>query len=196
MSYVINVLSEPIEQYVLDEYQQSENAAWSVLKTLIFEVKINTTAIWISLQQEKIRELSTKLEQNNFHSNEKTKQRPLNPFNIIYPSEIIEDETHQSVRLNIQIKRHDGKRWILSKDGKPMVMASNKSSSAKPERNAILMAVAEAHLWKERLIKEQITVKQLVQNLSINPNFIYKRLKLISLSSTILKKSLHIVCHR
>ena len=106
----------------------------------------------------------------------------------MYPSEIIEDESHQTIRLDIQIKRHDGKRWILSKDGKPMIMASNKSSSEKPESNTILMAVAEAHNWKDHLIKEQITVKQLAQELSINPNFIYKRLKLLSLSSTILKQ--------
>ena len=69
-----------------------------------------------------------------------------------------------------------------------MVIACQKSLSEKPENNVIFMAVAEAHIWKDRLIKEQITVKQLAQKLAINPNFIYKRLKLLSLSSTILKQ--------
>tara|TARA_A100001015_G_scaffold300100_1_gene385042 strand:+ start:417 stop:2117 length:1701 start_codon:yes stop_codon:yes gene_type:complete len=188
MAHLINALPEIIRQYVLIKYQQSENAAWLVLRDLIFEVKITTTSIWISLQKEKKHELSTKLKQKDFHRNESSKDRVLSPFNIIYPSETIEDETHQKIRLDIQIKRHDGKRWILSKDGSPMIMNSHKQPSDKHDNNAILMAVAEAHVWKERLIKEQITVKQLAQNLSMNPNFIYKRLKLLSLSSTILKQ--------
>jgi len=188
MAYVINALPISIRQYILGEYQQSENSAWSVLRTFILEIKISAAVIWIRLQKEKIRELSIKLEQESFHSNESGKERLLNPFNIMHPSEIIENETYQMIRLDIEIKRHDGKRWILSKDGKPMVIACQKSLSEKLESNIILMAVAEAHLWKDHLIKEKITVKQLAQELSINPNFIYKRLKLLSLSSTVLKQ--------
>ena len=74
MAYVIHPLHEPMEQYVLSEYQQSENEAWSVLRTLIFEVKITTTAIWVSLQKKKIRELSSELEQEGFYSNESRKK--------------------------------------------------------------------------------------------------------------------------
>ncbi|TXK95716.1 hypothetical protein BMR02_12415 [Methylococcaceae bacterium HT1] len=185
IAYVLNSLPELIKQYVLNKYQQSENEAWSILRTLIFEVKISTRAIWVVLQQNKIRELTLILEQQAFRNTQNDKEDLSSPFDIMYPSQVIEDEIYQTIRLDIQIKRHDGKRWILSKDGKLMFITNHKKN---PLDNAILNAIAEAYVWKEQLIKEQISVKQLAQKLSINPNFIYKRLKLLSLSSTILKQ--------
>lgn len=70
---------------------------------------------------------------------------------------------------------------ILSQDGDSMVITNHKLSQEKLINNAVLMAVTEAHIWKAHLIEEWITVKQLAQKL----NIIYKRLKLLSLSSTI-----------
>ena len=32
----------------------------------------------------------------------------VSPFDIIYPSEALEEGTKQTIRLDIQIKRHDG----------------------------------------------------------------------------------------
>ncbi len=188
MAYVINVLSELIKQYVLSKYQQSESEAWTILRSLIFEVRISTTAIWIVLKKEAVTQLTLTLEQEAFSSSSNDKKVLLSPFDITYPSQVIEDETHQTIRLDIQIKRHDGRRWILSKNGKPLFIERSKPSLGKHADNAILNAVAEAHVYKVQLIKEQITVKQLAQKLSINPNFVYKRLKLLSLSSTILQQ--------
>lgn len=169
MAYVINVLSEFIKQYVLNKYQQSENEAWTILRSLIFEVRISTTAIWIVLKKEAVTQRTLTLEQEAFSSSSNHKKVLLSPFDIMYPSQVIEDETHQTIRLDIQIKRHDGRRWILSKNGKPLFIERSKPSLGKHADNAILNAVAEAHVYKVQLIKEQITAKQLAQKLSINP---------------------------
>lgn len=134
-------------------------------------------------------ELTLLLEQQTFNNCQNDKEGISSLFYIMYPSQVIEDKTYQTIRLEVQIKRHDGKQCILSKDGKPMVITSHKIPQGKTADNTMLSAIAEAHIWKERLIEEHITVKQLAQKLSINPNFIYKRLTLISLSSTILKKN-------
>ena len=85
----------------------------------------------------------------------------------------------------IQIKRLDGKRLLLSPDGQDLLI------SAEPQpKEHIVTAIGNAYRWREMLIRDSLSMNQLVQRLGVSRSNVRKYLPLINLSPSILKRAL------
>ena len=101
----------------------------------------------------------------------------------------IEEDTARklvTLELNIQIKRIDGKRMILSPDGQDLTMPKN------PEPNPVLVqAIGRAYQWRKELDDNpELTIVDLAKRSQFNERFIRKHLTLTRLSPTMLHKAL------
>ncbi|MEM8736938.1 MAG: hypothetical protein AAGG38_00470 [Planctomycetota bacterium] len=87
--------------------------------------------------------------------------------------------------LGIQIKRLDGKRQLLSPNGQDLIMP------AEPEpKNHIVIAIGNAYRWRELLMQDNLTLKQLADRVGFSDSQIRKYLPLINLSPDILRRAL------
>ena len=192
-AYALNVLPVIVCQYILHRYKEAKHDGWLILRRLIETVTISTNNIWIKLIKTEIDALQTELSEQAFNTNRLDKDNlPLgNPYDIIYPAETQENHTTITCKIAIQIKRYDGRRYILAPDGNAVVVpnVSNPSPQLNTHQsNAILQAIAEVHAWKEQLENSNITVKQLAKQIGKSDTYLYGRLKLLYLSPTILKR--------
>ena len=192
-AYALNVLPVIICQYILKQHQTAKQDGWLVLRRLIETVTIGTSNIWIKLNKTEIDALQTELSEESFNDSRDDEENvPIaNPFDIVYPAETQENNATITCKIAIQIKRHDGRRYILAPDGNAVVVpnVSNPSPQLNTHQsNAILQAVAEVHLWKGQLESNNITVKQLAKQIGKSDTYLYGRLKLLYLSLTILKR--------
>ncbi|MEO0966566.1 MAG: recombinase family protein [Planctomycetota bacterium] len=87
--------------------------------------------------------------------------------------------------LNIQIKRHDGRRIILAPDGNDLVIPSQ--PEPKPH---IVQAIGQAYAWHEELKSSAITVNQLAERESITSPYVHKMLRLTLLGPPVLEAAL------
>ena len=188
MAYSLNALPEIIKQHLLRKYQKSRIDAWIEVRSLIDKITISTEALWIHLNKARLDTISDQLKNEKFYDMAVTQTALSNPFRIVYPAQIKEGDNAIILRLNIHIKKHDGKRYILSKDGQPILINTTRAATECQTSKAILKALAEAHVWKDQLVEEKMTVNELSKQINRKTNFIYHRLKLLSLSPLIIRQ--------
>ncbi|MEQ9461305.1 MAG: hypothetical protein RIG82_10170 [Phycisphaeraceae bacterium] len=141
----------------------------------IEKVEVRPDQLIIKLNKKRTREV---LEQN-FHTPEDSDdQGPV----CLFEPEVIESEQILELRLAIQIKRFDGKRLLLTPEGKDLVIP------AKPEPKPHLVnAVGLAYRWLEELTSTEATSKDYAEKIGINPRRLQKLLPLTYLSPRVLK---------
>ena len=105
-----------------------------------------------------------------------------------YQPKIGIDETKNEITLtlNIQMKRIDGKRMILSPDGHDLTMP--KQPIPNP---SLVQAIGRAYKWRQELDNNpQLTIVDLAKQSQFNEKFIRKHLTLTRLSPTIVHEVL------
>ncbi len=194
-AYALNRLPIILIQYILNQYQTTKHEGWLIIRKLIQSITVSTTAIWITLDKKSINEVQQQLEEDKFYSTKQSKQQLSSPFAIVYPAEYQEDENTITSKIIVQIKRHDGRRYILSKEGKQLIYLVQDKTNIKNTQRAndyqsitILQSIAEVHVWKDYLQTKEMTVKKLAKEINKSDGYIHKRLKLLALSPIILKQ--------
>ena len=92
---------------------------------------------------------------------------------------------HAVITLSIQIKRLDGRRIILSPEGRDLVLP------AEPEpREHIVNAIGLAYRWYEELLSSGCTIANLAQRVGVSGSRIRKLLPLTHLGPDVLKAAL------
>ena len=87
--------------------------------------------------------------------------------------------------LAVQIKRLDGKRHLLSPDGRDLMMPDE------PEpKDHIVIAIGRSYRWRERLMEPGMSINKLAEEEGCCGQFFYKYLRLINLSPDLLKLAL------
>jgi DNA invertase Pin-like site-specific DNA recombinase len=100
--------------------------------------------------------------------------------------QIDDDKNKITLTLNIQMKRIDGKRMILSPDGHDLTMP--KQPTPNP---SLVQAIGRAYKWRQELDNDpQLTIVDLARQLQFNEKFIRKHLTLTRLSPTIVHEVL------
>ncbi len=171
-----------------------EHIAWEYIGKVLDKVIISTQALWIVLDKSTIKELADSIAKeslyhtdNNANTEEVTNTHS-ESLQALYPATRVEKKKTITLRLDIEIKKHDGKRYILSQDGQMLYQTNFTTQTEDSFNNPIMQAITEAMVWKAQIINEKISVKQLAKQLDITDSFIYKRLGLLTLSNTILEK--------
>ena len=103
----------------------------------------------------------------------------------LYAPDIEQQGSRITLTLNVQIKRLDGKRMLLSPDGHDLVMPT------KPEpKQHIVQAIGQAYHWYERLRRDNLSISALAKELNMSDGRIHKLLPLTWLAPDILKRAL------
>jgi hypothetical protein len=89
------------------------------------------------------------------------------------------------LKLDIAIRHHDRKRQILSPDGNALTLPSNPKA-----KDHIVMGIGNAYRWRELMVQENLSARQIASQLGVSENQIRKYLPLINLSPAILKAAL------
>lgn len=84
--------------------------------------------------------------------------------------------------LDIQIKRHDGRRLLLSPDGEDLVIPS------KPEpKQHLVDAVGLAYRWHDELLKSRRPIRELAREVGVDETRIHRLLPLVYLGPNVLE---------
>jgi hypothetical protein len=92
---------------------------------------------------------------------------------------------HAVITLGIQIKRLDGRRIILSPEGKDLVLPADPEPS-----EHIVNAIGLAYRWHEELLSSGCTIADLAQRVGVSGGRIRKLLPLTHLGPEVLKAAL------
>ncbi|MEM9111449.1 MAG: recombinase family protein [Planctomycetota bacterium] len=103
----------------------------------------------------------------------------------IYSPGVEERRSKTVLTLDIQIKRLDGKRQLLSPDGQDLMMPDE------PEpKDHIVAAIGRSYRWRERLMEPEMSIKKLAKQEGYIEQLLYKYLRLINLGPDLLKLAL------
>lgn len=89
------------------------------------------------------------------------------------------------LHLSIQIKKIDGKRLLLSKDGKDLILSTQLVPNA-----FITQAIGRAFQWKEVLSQNGKSIPQLAKEADVDAAYLRRILMLINLSPEIIHRAL------
>ncbi|MEO0965239.1 MAG: hypothetical protein AAFY08_08965 [Planctomycetota bacterium] len=103
----------------------------------------------------------------------------------VYQPTVHKRSDHITLDLNIQIKRHDGRRIILAPDGKDLIIPSQ----IKPKPH-IVQAIGQAYAWLEQLSNEGASITAFASQVGVNDGFIHRRLNLTKLGPKVLAGAL------
>lgn len=102
----------------------------------------------------------------------------------------IEDRgQHMTLTLRIQIKRHDGRRVLLSPDGHDL-LATITPDGRPVARDHLVRAVGLAFAWRRELTRGDRTIESVAQRAGVSAGRVHSILPLAQLSPTILRSVL------
>lgn len=105
---------------------------------------------------------------------------------ILHQPELVEGPERVKLRLSIQIKRLNGRRLILSRDGKDLVLPAQ----AKPNPT-LVQAIGRGFGWKQQLEKmPEMTVRDLAKQSGFSDRYLSSHLALTGLAPDILHRAL------
>lgn len=106
---------------------------------------------------------------------------------ILVYTPIVDDHGESvALTLDIQIKKIDGKRMLLTPDGQDLVLPSDPEPDPR-----MLEAFRRAYRIRERLLKSGAPASALARELNINSTLLYKTLSLTHLSPQILRHAMY-----
>lgn len=152
-------------------YQQQN---W--LRESINQIEVSPEKIIISLNKPFLTNIKPPLKQ---------KTQSLQIYKAIYTPKVFEQDSTIELHLAIQIKKNDGKRLVLSNDGKDLILP------AQPTPNAsIRQAIGRAFYWKEQLSQPNMKVNRFAKEINIKQSYVRHILKLINLAPDIIHQAL------
>jgi DNA invertase Pin-like site-specific DNA recombinase len=194
--YILDNLSAQLKQHLINMDHQYSAQCWLAIRKLINMMTISPNNLWIELNNHEVKTLADKLEKQEFVSESRQQkqestynQNTVDAFKPIYQAKIQNTNSVLIIKVDINIKRHDGRRYILSKDGKSLINNSlNNDNELSSNNSQILGAIAQSYSWKDELNQNNLTINELADKVGKHYNFVYKRFQLLSLSPTILKQ--------
>jgi hypothetical protein len=96
---------------------------------------------------------------------------------------------HLALTLRVQIKRHDGRRLLLSPEGHDLLTTITPDGRPVP-RDHLIRAVGLAFAWRRELLRSDRTIESLAQQAKITAPRVHSILTLTQLSPTILQSIL------
>ena len=125
LAYTLEALPKVIQQHILSYYQTSKSEGWQLLRKAIIGITISNHCIWIKLCKAFMVDCQAELAERAFNDSEVAMGSDKlvgcrNPFDVIYPAETLEDNISITCKIAIQIKRHDGRRYILEQMVMPL----------------------------------------------------------------------------
>ena len=105
---------------------------------------------------------------------------------VMLEPDILESENNISLVLHIQIKRQKGRRIVLSKEGKDLVLPAQ----AKPD-SVLVQAIGRGFGWKQSLAQNaDLTIKALAKQCGYTDRYLSRHLALTGLAPDILHRVL------
>lgn len=154
------------------------NISWQQLRPCIETIIISPTQIELTLNNHEIEQLITTQTQDK-SQNDTIPLTPLPKATTSTSNGMI------TLHIPIQIKRHQGKRWILTKAGQPFYFEQSNNTHCQP----IQQAIAEAFALKQCLEQSKLSIKDFAKYHNRSDSFIHQRLALISLSPSIIQQA-------
>lgn len=102
-----------------------------------------------------------------------------------YLPTVHEQSKYIELHLSIQIKKIDGKRLLVSKDGKDLILPKQLAPNV-----SITQAIGRAFQWKEILSQNEKSIPQLAKEVNLDSEYVRRILNLINLSPEILQQAL------
>lgn len=158
--------------------QQSTEIRDRWIRKVIHEVTLAPDSITVQLETKKIEQLK----RNTFKS--PPKETPSRPVCLRTP-EVDDRGEHIQLRLQLQIKKLDGRRLLLCPDGHDLIIPS------KPEpRQHLVEAIGLAYRWHDELIKSGLQIRVFAKEQGIARSRILQLLPLTQLSPEVLRHAL------
>ncbi|MFT5424054.1 MAG: site-specific DNA recombinase [Phycisphaerales bacterium] len=173
---VRGIVLDHVESNSLDAQPQEVQDRW--LRNLVDSVTLAPDKFTIRLD-------STQLEELKQHDFGSEKNKPATRPTCFYKPEIEDRGRLIHLTLQIQIKKLDGRRMLLSPDGHDLVIPS------KPEpKRHIVDAIGLAYRWHDSMLASGQFANAFADEHSIARTRVYKLLPLVNLSPTVLNASL------
>jgi DNA invertase Pin-like site-specific DNA recombinase len=153
----------------------TKQADW--FRTLIEAITVSTEQLIIKLNKTTLEEIPPP------SINAETSKPPTHRAHYI-PT-IHEQGKFIELHLSIQIKKIDGKRLLLSKEGNDLILPTQLTPNA-----SISHAIGRAFQWKEILSQNEKSIPQLAKEINLDQQYLRRILRLINLSPDIIHQAL------
>lgn len=184
ISIVVSVLTEQREEYKQALSQKTETQLNAIYKTMIVGVTASSNRINVELSKATIDEVRMTLAKCLSGNTNQEHQTSL-PV-LIYEPKITENNNSIIAAVDVEIKKVDGKRFILSPDKTDLYKHNN--SKQNPQ---ILTALRDAHQLRIALnASSHKNVKETAKALKVNYLMMLRKLPLTTLSPYIQKLAL------
>lgn len=164
--------------YVISQLTHDTERALQ-LRMLIECVTVRPDRLDIAISKAGLSQLAS---QENLH----TTQKIDNPPTIFHQPEILETSVTITLQLPIQIKRTNGRRLIVSQDGKDLVLPAH----PKPDP-VLVQAIGRSFGWKKLLEQSpELTIRDLAKQCGYSDRYLSRQLPLTGLAPDILHRAL------
>jgi DNA invertase Pin-like site-specific DNA recombinase len=167
------------QKHCFDYYQSLTNSLkqFDWLRSVIASITVSTDKLIIRLDKSVIENVPPTL-------TDKHTSIPLSHRAHYFPT-IHEQSKCIELHLSIQIKKTDGKRLVLSQDGKDLILPTQLTPNA-----SIAQAIGRAFKWKEILNQNEKTILQLAKEINVANQYVRRILMLVNLAPDILHQAL------
>mgnify|MGYP003629802363 FL=1 len=162
-----------LDHHDLDQQSTEVRDRW--IRKAIHEVTLAPNSIAVQLETKKIEQLH----RHTFRA--QSKEMPSRPVCLRSP-EVDDRGEHMLLKLQLQIKKLDGRRLLLCPDGHDLIIPS------KPEaRQHFVEAIGLAYRWHDALIKSGLQIRVFAKEQGIARSRILQLLPLTQLSPEVLR---------
>ncbi len=148
------------------------------IRKAIHEVKLAPNSITVQLETKKIEQL----QRHTFRA--LPKETPSRPLCLRTP-EVDDRGEHINLKLQLQIKKLDGRRLLLCPDGHDLIIPS------KPEpKQHIVDAIGLAYRWQDQIIQSKLYIEAFAETQGVSRTRVRKLLPLTRLGPDVLRHAL------
>lgn len=112
-----------------------------------------------------------------------------------FTPEVEDRGEHTVLTLALTIKRHDGRRVLVSAEGGDLLSTATAEGRPVP-REHLVRAVGQAYAWRERLLRTGATVESIAQEAGVTDAHVHSILLLTQLGPAVLRTILGGTLHR
>lgn len=167
-------------------HSQAESEQMAIFKNLLIKIVISPSKISIEISKDLLNETKAELAKSHDGVDNNTANNQANHPTLIYQPQVSQSATSLIATVEVEIKKVDGIRYILSPNGLDLYQETN----IEP-RDQILNAFRDAYQWKAILDKNQgRNAKQVAEENNINYTMMLRKLTLTTLAPDIQKLAL------
>ncbi|MGJ8636014.1 MAG: recombinase family protein [Phycisphaerales bacterium] len=165
-----------LAQTDLDQQSTEVRDRW--IRKIIHEVALAPDSITVQLDTKKIEQI----QRHTFKS--PPKEIPSRPVCLRRP-EVDDRGEHIELKLQLQIKKLDGRRLLLSPNGHDLIIPS------KPEpKQHIVDAIGLAYRWQDQIIQSKLYIEAFAESQGVSRTRVRKLLPLTRLGPDVLRRAL------